>query len=66
MKGAALETPSAFNQPVDLVINPSTHESVNKATSKSINERLCGLVVRVPGYITEICCVSCEVRTKFI
>jgi hypothetical protein len=29
-------------------------------------DRLCGLVVRVPGYITEMCCVSCEVRTEFI
>jgi hypothetical protein len=29
-------------------------------------DRLCGLVVRVPGYITEMYCVSCEVRTEFI
>jgi hypothetical protein len=28
--------------------------------------RLCGLVVRVPGYTTEMYCVSCEVRTEFI
>jgi hypothetical protein len=27
---------------------------------------LCGLVVRVPGYTTEIYCASCEVRTEFI
>jgi hypothetical protein len=27
---------------------------------------LLGLVVRVPGYTTEIYCDSCEVRTKFI
>jgi hypothetical protein len=27
---------------------------------------LCGLVVRVPGYGTEMYCVSCEVRTEFI
>jgi hypothetical protein len=27
---------------------------------------LCGLVVRVPGYIMEMYCVSCEVRTQFI
>jgi hypothetical protein len=26
--------------------------------------RLCGLVVRVPGYRTEMCCASCEVRTE--
>jgi hypothetical protein len=25
-----------------------------------------GLVVRVPGYTTEMYCVSCEVRTEFI
>jgi hypothetical protein len=28
--------------------------------------RLCGLVVRVPGYGTEKYCASCEVRTEFI
>jgi hypothetical protein len=38
-------------------------------TLKSIFEamdRLCGLVVRVPGYKTEMYCASCEVRTEFI
>jgi hypothetical protein len=29
-------------------------------------DRLCGLVVRVPSYRTEVYCVSCEVRTEFI
>jgi hypothetical protein len=29
-------------------------------------DRLCGLVVRVPGYTTEMYCVSCEGRTEFI
>jgi hypothetical protein len=29
-------------------------------------DRLCGLVVRVPGYRAEMHCVSCEVRTEFI
>jgi hypothetical protein len=29
-------------------------------------DRLCGLVVRVPGYKTEMYCVSYEVRTEFI
>jgi hypothetical protein len=29
-------------------------------------DRLCGLTVRVPGYRTEMYCVSCEVRTEFI
>jgi hypothetical protein len=27
---------------------------------------LCGLVIGVPGYRTEMYCVSCEVRTEFI
>jgi hypothetical protein len=29
-------------------------------------DHLCGLVVRVPGYRTEMCCASCKVRTEFI
>jgi hypothetical protein len=32
----------------------------------SDSDRLCGLVVRVPGYTTEMYCVSCEVQTEFI
>jgi hypothetical protein len=32
---------------------------------KKVN-RLCGLVVRVPGYTKDMYCVSCEVRTEFI
>jgi hypothetical protein len=28
--------------------------------------RLCGVVVRVPAYRTEMYCASCEVRTEFI
>jgi hypothetical protein len=31
-----------------------------------ILDRLCGLVVRVPGYTTEMYCVYYEVRTEFI
>jgi hypothetical protein len=31
-----------------------------------LSDRLCGLVVRVPGYTTEMYCASCEVRTEFI
>jgi hypothetical protein len=31
-----------------------------------VSDRLCGLVVRVLGYVTEVYCVSCEVRTEFI
>jgi hypothetical protein len=29
-------------------------------------DRLCGLVARVPGYRTEMYCVSCEVQTELI
>jgi hypothetical protein len=29
-------------------------------------DRLCGLVIRVPGYKTEMYCATCEVRTEFI
>jgi hypothetical protein len=29
-------------------------------------DRLCGLMVRVPGYTTEMYCDSCEVRNEFI
>jgi hypothetical protein len=31
-----------------------------------INDRLSGLVVRVPGYRADMYCDSCEVRTEFI
>jgi hypothetical protein len=31
-----------------------------------VKDRLCGLVVRVPGYRTDMYFASCEVRTKFI
>jgi hypothetical protein len=33
---------------------------------KEPRDRLCGLMVRVPGYTTEMYCDSCEVRTEFI
>jgi hypothetical protein len=29
-------------------------------------DHLCGLVVRVPGYTTEMYCAFCKVRTEFI
>jgi hypothetical protein len=48
-------------------------EEVHRQTSRThfmLNvgclDRLCGLVVRVPGYTVERYCVSCEVRTEFI
>jgi hypothetical protein len=36
------------------------------ATRTFSNLYICGLVVRVRGYRTEMCCDSCEVRTEFI
>jgi hypothetical protein len=30
------------------------------------SDRLCGLEVRAPDFITEMYCASCEVRTEFI
>jgi hypothetical protein len=33
---------------------------------KLMKGRLCGLVVRAPGYRTEMYCASCEVLTEFI
>jgi hypothetical protein len=38
----------------------------NIATVYLNSDRHCGLVVRVPGYTTEMYCDSCEVRTEFI
>jgi hypothetical protein len=38
----------------------------NKRRVDEWPDRLCGLVVRVPGYTTEIYRDSCEVRTEFI
>jgi hypothetical protein len=39
--------------------------SFSSETSQQ-QDRLCGKVVRVPGYTTGMYCVSCEVRTEFI
>jgi hypothetical protein len=42
--------------------------SVNNtfAVTKGTIDRHCGLLVRDPGYWTEMYCASCEVRTEFI
>jgi hypothetical protein len=37
-----------------------------KITVKMSSDGLCGLVVRVPGYGTEMYCVSCAVRNELI
>jgi hypothetical protein len=43
-----------------------TYIAIHRVVSQKITDGLCGLVVRVPGYITEGYCASCEVRTEFI
>jgi hypothetical protein len=42
-----------------LILKPETNSDSPSAKSKGV---LCGLAVRVPGYTTEMYCVSCEVR----
>jgi hypothetical protein len=42
------------------------HEICRPAFAVALSDRLCGLVVRVPGYTTEMYCASCEVRIEFI
>jgi hypothetical protein len=39
---------------------------VNSVLNLVVYGRLCGLVVRVPGYTTDMYCASCEVQTEFI
>jgi hypothetical protein len=41
----------------------TTIAAINKQTC---SDCLCVLMVRVPGYRTEMRCVSCEVRTEFM
>jgi hypothetical protein len=38
----------------------------NNNNHNNLQDRICGLVARAPGYWTEIYCASCEVRTEFI
>jgi hypothetical protein len=46
--------------------NPNYYSIKSITHNRECNRPLCGLVVRVPGYRTEMYCVSCEVRTEFI
>jgi hypothetical protein len=41
-------------------------ESLDLCFHSSTEDRLCGIVVRVAGYTTEMYCDSCEVRTEYI
>jgi hypothetical protein len=41
-------------------------EELNLYVMEKKVDRLCGLVVRVPGYRSDMYCASCEVRTEFI
>jgi hypothetical protein len=48
--------------------NASLHRTINACLIQNmiILARLCGLVVTVPGYRSEMYCAFCEVRTEFI
>jgi hypothetical protein len=48
------------------VLPPSSSSSSSSSYYYYYYGRLCGLVVRVPGYRTEMYCVSSEVRPEFI
>jgi hypothetical protein len=50
------------------IYHPSARRSyiLFEITECNSVDRVCGLVVRVPGYTTEMYCDSCEVRTEFI
>jgi hypothetical protein len=57
-----------YNIPEDSTFHSHRCDNIrsNNVRVMSICDRLCGLVVRVPGFITEMYCVFCEVRTEFI
>jgi hypothetical protein len=48
------------------VINVTFKSSFVVYVLRKIRDHLCGLVVRVRGYRTEMYCASCEVRTEFL
>jgi hypothetical protein len=60
----------AFSYYINALANATIGQSLGTAIlmtiESGISDRLCGLVVRVPGYGTEMYCVSCEVLTEFI
>jgi hypothetical protein len=43
-----------------------TEYNLNSIQTNIGGDLICGLVVRVLGYRSEMYCVSCEVRTEFI
>jgi hypothetical protein len=45
---------------------PCSYDRFTFQIMMDVWDRLCGLVVRVLGYRTEMYCVSCEVQTEFI
>jgi hypothetical protein len=49
----------------DQVHNPEEYSLVD-ICNRAVVDHLCVLVVRVPGYRTEMYRASCEVRTEFI
>jgi hypothetical protein len=52
--------------PSDASFFKERHQAKHFNSLELYGDRLCGLVVRVPGYRTEMYCVSCVVRTKFL
>jgi hypothetical protein len=49
-----------------LTYSPFVSSSLLFQFSNPIHDRLCSLVVRVPGHRTEMYCAFCEVQTEFI
>jgi hypothetical protein len=60
----ALTSPTSGGRSVGIV-RSRTKKATESVSQKKV-DRLCGLVVRVLGYRTEMYCVFCEVRTEFI
>jgi hypothetical protein len=61
-----LQTVNIVSDPPPPTIVVSLTNSPHSLSPSLSVDRLCGLVVRVPGYRTETYCFSYEVRTEFI
>jgi hypothetical protein len=59
-----LVTPAANDEALNAF--PNVYTISKFVLTFTLVDRLCGLVVRVPGYRTEMYCDSCEVRTEFL
>jgi hypothetical protein len=58
--------PESWYTTKSLNVSFETYGVIRAFSYHIVGDRLCGLVVRVPGYTTELYCASCEVRTEFI